>query len=80
MIRWTQFRTPQLKHGPERIFIYDLEHRIDRGGSLIFVESVEKHSGTPRVWYKRDRRGNTFKVVRNGLGNTAVHVGRSEYL
>ncbi|MGD9587972.1 MAG: AAA family ATPase [Pyrinomonadaceae bacterium] len=73
-------RTPHLKHGPKRVSIYDMERRIDRGGNEIFVESIEEHTNKPRVWYKRDRRGNTFKLVRNGLGNTVSHLGQSAFL
>ncbi|MBK9154195.1 MAG: AAA family ATPase [Chloracidobacterium sp.] len=73
-------RSPKLIHGPKRVSIYDLERRIDRGGNEIFVESVEEQTNKPRVWYKRDRRGNTFKLVRNGLGNTVSHLGQSTFL
>lgn len=72
--------SPQPRHGPERVSIYDLERRTDGYGVEIFVESVDEHTGKPKVWYKRDRRGVTVKSVKDPLGTTVTRLGPSEFL
>lgn len=73
-------RTPQLKHGPDRVALHDLTRGTNGAGEEIFIESVEEHTRKPNIWYKRDRHGNTVKFVRDDWGSTATKLGPSAFL
>lgn len=61
--------------------IYDLERDVDHKGEEIFVEAREEISDRPRVWYKRDVRGNSFtRWERSHLGTQGTVHGPSPYL
>jgi hypothetical protein len=76
----SEVRTPHLKYGPERVALRDLKPGFDRAGEEIFIESEEEHTLKPMVWYKRDRRGNTSRFVRNGSGSAVTRMGRAAFL
>jgi hypothetical protein len=80
IIPHSALRVPNLNHGPHRVALHDLKRGIDRGGEEIFIESEEEHTRQPKIWYKRDRRGDVSRFVRNGWGSTAVRLGRSAFL
>lgn len=48
--------------------IYDLEQELDGYGKTIYVESREKHSGKPSVWYQRNTVGTVYRSVRRSNG------------
>jgi hypothetical protein len=73
-------RVPHLRHGPHRVALCDLKRGTDRAGEEIFIQSEEEHTRRPLIWYKRDRRGNTSKFVRDGWGSTASNLGPSAFL